>query len=108
MIRIFNRHIMTKSYSWLILFVLTAIAFFSLTNNVIADNNRDYQVIHVQQGDNLWKIANRYRGETNHLSNVAFVKWVEGKNGINGDQIVPDQRLIIPVLKDHIGKNKKQ
>ncbi|MFT8362486.1 MAG: LysM peptidoglycan-binding domain-containing protein [Sporolactobacillus sp.] len=83
----------------IVLFLLAAIVFFSITNNVIAYYADNYQVIQVQSGDNLWKIAEKYHAQANHISINQFIKWVEERNGIDGSQIMPNQRLIIPVTE---------
>lgn len=92
-------HQKAKGISFIILFlIMTVVLFLTLTNTVAADQN-NYKEITVKTGDSLWTIAEAYQKENPKLSNQAFVSWVENKNGLIRDHIVPNQKLIIPVRK---------
>jgi nucleoid-associated protein YgaU len=92
-------HQKAKGISFIILFlIMTVVLFLTLTNTVAADQNK-YKEITVKTGDSLWTIAEAYQKENLKLSNQAFVSWVENKNGLIRDHIVPNQKLIIPVRK---------
>ncbi|GEB76003.1 cell division suppressor protein YneA [Sporolactobacillus inulinus] len=91
----------TRGLSFIILFcILSVVLFFTLTNTVAADQTI-YKEVTVKHGDSLWSIATDYKDETPRLTKQAFIDWVKHENGLVRDQIVPDQKLIIPVKKEN-------
>lgn len=59
------------------------------------EGSEEYMQITVDQGDSLWKIAEKYTNGKG--SNWEFVNWVEKNNGIQAGTIMPGQKLTIPV-----------
>ncbi|MFB6466747.1 LysM peptidoglycan-binding domain-containing protein [Cytobacillus sp. Hz8] len=86
-----------NQYSYIILFIILSFsAAFVFSNKIHENNPSNYVKITVQEGESLWKISERYASE-HRLSSNQFIKWVEEKNGISGDQIFPGEKIMIPV-----------
>ncbi len=87
-----------EKYSYII--ILAAVCFiaaFSISNKLQEPN--EYINVTVNEGDSLWKIAEKY-SDGHNMSSAEFVQWVEKKNGITGETIFPGEELTIPVHND--------
>ncbi|MDZ5473377.1 LysM peptidoglycan-binding domain-containing protein [Bacillus sp. 31A1R] len=90
-------------YSYAIILVVlsfTATLLLLFSNHTNAANN-EYMTVTVQEGESLWLLSMKYE-ENHQFSSNEFVKWVEKKNHINGDRIMPGDTLIIPVISETI------
>ncbi|XJZ28597.1 LysM peptidoglycan-binding domain-containing protein [Bacillota bacterium Lsc_1132] len=90
-------------YSYAIVLVVlsisTALVLSFLSHSFHKEN---YVNITINEGDSLWKIAQQYSSEYS-LSNDQFIGWVKEHNEIEGDQIYPGEKIIIPIKNSDIG-----
>jgi LysM repeat protein len=87
-------------YSYAIILIVLS---FTIASMISINSNKQSQYIKVtvSEGDSLWKISQQYAGK-HSLSNNQFVSWVKSHNNIDGDQIFPGEKIIIPVSKVEI------
>jgi hypothetical protein len=84
------------SYAIILLVLSCSIAIIISIHN----NDKDkYLKITVSDGDSLWKISEQFSNQ-HSLSGNQFISWVKKHNEINGDQIFPGEKIIIPVNKE--------
>lgn len=89
-----------KNYSYaIILIVLSFVTAFILSIRFNAFHQEDYLKVTVSDGDSLWKIADEYATDVS-ISNREFVQWVQIHNDIDGDQIFPGEKILIPVSNE--------
>ncbi|MFY4773988.1 cell division suppressor protein YneA [Metabacillus sp. RGM 3146] len=62
-------------------------------------NLKDYATIKVEEGDNLWNLADKLE-DKHGLSKIDFVQWVQDNNHLNSPVIHPGESVVIPVKKD--------
>lgn len=84
-----------KRYSYAIILVILS---FSLATIISKQSNdtSEFLKVTVSDGDSLWKISQQFSGQ-HSLSNSQFVSWVKIHNNIDGDQIYPGEKIVIPV-----------
>ncbi|MDP4170207.1 MAG: LysM peptidoglycan-binding domain-containing protein [Bacillota bacterium] len=89
-----------SNYSYaIILIVISCISALCLSFKSDMQSDKKYIKVTVEQGDTLWEIANNYTSGSS-LSGDQFVSWVKLHNQINGDQIFPGQKIVVPIPKD--------
>lgn len=74
--------------------VLFSLVLIYLTSTMTLAFNRKYETVTVKKGQTLWQIAEEY---TNGKDIRKFIKQVSSANGINPDNIVSGQELVIPI-----------
>lgn len=80
----------------IILIILSFVTAFVLAFQFDSFKQNKYIEVTVMEGDSIWKIADDY-SDMHSLSNEQFVHWVERHNSIEGDLILPGDKVIIPV-----------
>lgn len=88
----------TAAYILSFFFVTIAIIL-ALSYTGIEENLDHYHSVTIKEGDSLWSIAEQFQGET-HLSKQEFINWVQEKNNLYTEIIMPGDEVIIPVVKD--------
>ncbi|SOC38241.1 cell division suppressor protein YneA [Ureibacillus acetophenoni] len=67
---------------------------------LITDNGETtYKQIEVQHGDNLWSLAEKYRG---NMPTHEWIKTVQIENNLDGEVIVAGRALTIPLSADAV------
>lgn len=77
-----------------ILLVLSCLFAYNLTTHTSDD--KKFLKVTIAKGDSLWKISQQY-SDRHSLSNEEFITWVKKHNGIDGNQIFPGEKILIPV-----------
>ncbi len=89
-----------KNYSYaIILILLSFVTAFILSIRFDAFHQNNYIKVTVSDGDSLWKIADEY-SKDGSISTSEFVQWVQRHNDIDGDQIFPGEKILIPVSNE--------
>ncbi|MGC4375727.1 LysM peptidoglycan-binding domain-containing protein [Fictibacillus sp. Mic-4] len=86
-----------KGLSYIIVLVALVFGFFlTFVHHSLAEDRQHYIQVTVHKGDSLWKLAENFKAK-HHLSNEEFIHWVEERNGIYAGNIIPGQKITIPV-----------
>lgn len=85
------------------LFMVFAVIFMAILLLINRDTTT-YTNIKVQEGDTLWSLSDRYKGD---LSNAEWVRLVKNENNIMDDEIIAGHTLIIPDHKQTDPTNKE-
>ena len=86
-----------NQYSYAIILLLLSCSIALII--AIHKNEKDqFLKVTVSEGDSLWKISEQFAGQ-HALSGKQFVSWVKQHNNIDGDQIFPGEKIMIPVNK---------
>ncbi|MFC5558761.1 LysM peptidoglycan-binding domain-containing protein [Ureibacillus thermophilus] len=65
----------------------------------ITDEDFSYEQITIQEGDTLWTLADRYKGD---MTKEQWIRLVTAENNLNGNHIIAGDTLIIPIPKNAI------
>lgn len=84
-----------KKYSYAIILIVLSFSVAILFAGQSNDESK-YKKVTVSEGDTLWELSKLY-SEENSLSNSQFVSWVKKHNNIDGEQIYPGEKIIIPI-----------
>jgi LysM repeat protein len=86
---------MWNKYSYAIILILLS---FTIASMISINSNKEshYIKVTVSEGDTLLEISQQYAGQ-HSLSKNQFVSWVKSHNGIEGDEIYPGEKIMIPV-----------
>lgn len=79
-----------------ILFVVTLLI---VAYIYITDEKTTYEQITIQQGDTLWSLAERYKG---NMTTEQWIQKVKAQNEIEGEHILAGGMLTIPIPQDAI------
>lgn len=79
--------------------ILCIVTLLIITYIYITDDEMAYEQIIIQQGDTLWTLAERYKG---NLTTEQWIHKVKKENDIQGEHIVAGGTLTIPIPQDAI------
>jgi LysM repeat protein len=84
-----------NQYSYAIILILLS---FTIASVISISSNKEshYIKVTVTEGDSLWKISQQY-ADKHSLTNNQFVSWVKTHNNIDGDDLIPGEKIVIPV-----------
>ena len=89
-----------ENYSYAMILLAVSLIF-TMVAKAQLNNEEAYITVTIEEGQSLWKIAESFANEHN-LSENEFVSWVEKKNGIVGEMVIPGDELVIPVVAEQI------
>lgn len=79
--------------------ILFAVTLFIVAYIYITDDKTTYEQITVQQGDTLWSLAERYKG---NMTTEQWIQKVKSQNNIEGEHIIAGGKITIPIPQDAI------
>jgi hypothetical protein len=84
-----------NQYSYAIILILLSCSI-AIMISIHSNDEKNFLKFTVSEGDSLWEISAQF-SDQHSLSYNQFVSWVKQHNNIDGDQIFPGEKIIIPV-----------
>ncbi|PLR94816.1 cell division suppressor protein YneA [Bacillus sp. T33-2] len=88
------------NYSYAIILFAVSIAFGAVFAGQFNTSDKEYITVTVEEGESIWQIAEKFSGD-HKLTTDQFISWVEKQNGINGNNILAGEELVVPVSTEN-------